>query len=183
MNVTTLVFLGLAVLWAIVLLPEAVRKVAGSRRSGDSIGSFNRQLSVLDRSGLDRSGRRPASSNVIDLASKHPQHRHGVRAAQTNGVSHTPYAVRRRRQEILTGLGAGAGLTLLCAIAFGGPFVWLHILCAILLIAYVVLLSQVTRGAARPMRRGAMAPMAQPPAAHRSVAPVRGQPLDRRIAN
>ena len=65
MNVTTLVFLGLAVVWAIVLLPEVVRKVAGGRHS-DTIRSFNHQLSVLDRSG----GREASAPNVIDLRTR-----------------------------------------------------------------------------------------------------------------
>ncbi len=86
MNVTTLVFLGLAVVWAIVLLPAVVRKVAGSRHS-DTIRSFNQQLSVLDRSG----GRdAPGRSNVIDLRSRDDR---SERAA----APQVPASVRKRR--------------------------------------------------------------------------------------
>ena len=112
MNVTTLVFLGLAVVWAIVLLPEVVRKVAGSRHS-DTIRSFNQQLSVLDRSG-DRSTSN--GSNVIDLRSR--DHAAGRPAA----APQVPASVRKRRQEVLTVLGSAAVLTLVCTVAFGGAF-------------------------------------------------------------
>nr|HNN38951.1 hypothetical protein [Microthrixaceae bacterium] len=61
MSVSTLVLLGLAVVWAIVLLPEVLKRVSKAR-SGDSIQSFNSQLSSLQR--------RPAGgSNVVDLRS------------------------------------------------------------------------------------------------------------------
>ena len=49
MTVSTLVLLGLAVVWAVVLLPEAVKKYTGIRNS-DTIGSFHRHLSTLEKS-------------------------------------------------------------------------------------------------------------------------------------
>jgi hypothetical protein len=139
MNVTTLVFLGLAVVWAIVLLPELARKVAGSRHS-DTIRSFNHQLSVLDRSG----GRVASSSNVIDLRS-----RDTARPASPT----VPASVRKRRQDVLTVLGSAAVLTLLCTIAFGGPFLVLHLIADVLLVTYLVLLNQANQAAtARSVR-------------------------------
>ncbi|MEI2699509.1 MAG: hypothetical protein V9E94_14670 [Microthrixaceae bacterium] len=48
MSVSTLVLLGLAVVWAIVLLPEAMKRISKAR-SGDSIRSFNHHLSSLQR--------------------------------------------------------------------------------------------------------------------------------------
>jgi hypothetical protein len=151
MNVSTLVFLGLAVVWAIVLLPEAARKLSGVR-SSDTIRSFNQQLAVLDRSGRRRSAERgmtPSSSNVIDLGS-----RGRVPAAPAGRP--VPYSVRRRRQEVLTVLAAAAVLTLLCTVAFGGPFLYVHLLADVLLVAYVVALARVSQApAARPVHRGA----------------------------
>jgi len=151
MNVSTLVFLGLAVVWAVVLLPEVLRKLSGFR-SSDTIRSFNQQLAVLDGSGRRRADRglAPAApSNVIDLGSRgrRPQ------VAAPRGVHP---AVRRRRQEVLTILGSTALLTLLCTVAFGGPFLVLHLLADALLVGYVVALARV----------------AQAPAAGRAVHPL-----------
>lgn len=153
MNVSTLVFLGLAVVWAIVLLPEAARKLSGVR-SSDTIRSFNQQLAVLDRSGnrrgADRGLAAPSPSNVIDLGSR------TRRAPAAPAARPVPYSVRRRRQEVLTVLASAALLSLLCTVAFGGPFLFVHLLADVLLVAYVVALSRVAQApAARPAYRGA----------------------------
>ena len=147
MNVSTLVFLGLAVVWAIVLIPEALRKLSGVR-SSDTIRSFNQQLAVLDRSGQRRrtDGSGATASNVIDLP--RPVSRSAEASSAPRPVSP---AVRRRRQEVLVGLGAAALLTLVCTVAFGGPFLVLHLLADVLLLAYVVALAKVNQApAARP---------------------------------
>ena len=154
MNVSTLVFLGLAVVWAIVLLPEAARKLSGVR-SSDTIRSFNQQLAVLDRSGhrrgVDRGLTAPSPSNVIDLGSRTAR-----RAPATPAARPVPYSVRRRRQEVLTVLASAALLSLLCTVAFGGAFLFVHLLADALLLAYVVALSRVAQApAARPAYRSA----------------------------
>jgi len=148
MNVTTLVFLGLAVVWAVVLLPEALRKMAGTRNS-DTIRSFNHQLSVLHRSGSRTAAGRTAAgrtatgrSNVIDLRDRRAGADRPVAAATV------PMSVRKRRQEVLTVLGATAVLTLLCTVAFGGVFLIPHLLADVLLVTYVVLLNQANQAAA-----------------------------------
>jgi hypothetical protein len=141
MSVSTLVLLGLAVVWAIVLLPEGLKKLSGVR-SGDSIRSFNHQLSSLQRPG--NRGAAAGSSNVIDMRS-----RTGQAATAARPVSP---AVRKRRQEVLTVLGAAAVLSLLCTVAFGGPFLLLFLLAAGLLVTYVVLLYQVTNAPAPSVR-------------------------------
>lgn len=132
MNVTTLIFLGLAVVWAIVLLPEVVRKLSGAR-SSDSIRSFNQQLSVLDRNGSST-----RSSNVIDLRARRPVARPAA-GGVARGVSP---ATRKRRQEVLGSLGAATLLSLVCTVAFGGAFLFIFLLAAALLVAYVALLVQ-----------------------------------------
>ncbi len=155
MNVSTLIFLGLAVVWAIVLLPEVLRKISGSRHS-DTIRSFNHQLSVLNRSEQRGAGR----SNVIDL---------GARAAARGTIDlrdgasaprPVPMAVRKRRQEVLTVLGSATLLSLVCTVAFGGPFLLLLVLSGGLLVTYVVLLAQVTQNAPA---RSRTAPLLAPP--------------------
>ena len=140
MSVSTLVLLGLAVVWASVLLPEGLKKLSGVR-NGDSIRSFNHQLSSLQRSGgrhhasAGGSTLRGAASNVIDMRSRAERP-----AASTRPASP---AVRRRRQEVLTVLGSATALTLLCSVAFGGPFLLLFLLAAGLLVTYLGLLYQV----------------------------------------
>jgi hypothetical protein len=131
MSVSTLVLLGLAVVWAIVLLPEVAKKLSGVR-SGDSIHSFRSQLSSLERS---IPGRR--RDNVIDLRDR--TQGAPVRSGAPRPVSP---ALRRRRQEVIGSLAGAAVLTLLCAVAFGGAFLLLHLLADALLVAYLVLLNQ-----------------------------------------
>jgi hypothetical protein len=77
--------------------------------------------------------------------------------------------VRKRRQEVLTVLGAAAVLTLLCAVAFGGFFLLLHLVADALLITYVVLLNQTTTQA--PARRPATA---RPTSGYATVTRARG---------
>lgn len=132
MSVSTLVLLGLAVVWAIVLLPEVLKKLSGVR-AGDSIRSFRNQLSSLERSVPGGSRRR---DNVIDLRDRTSG---PVRATQQPVV---PPAVRRRRQEVLGSLAAAAVLSLLCTVAFGGAFLFAHLVVDALLVAYLVLLNQ-----------------------------------------
>jgi hypothetical protein len=177
MNVTTLVFLGLAVVWAIVLLPEVVRKLAGSRHS-DTIRSFNQQLSVLDRSGRGGAPR----SNVIDLRSRTEG------TARTQSAPQVPLAVRKRRQEIIIGLASAAVLTLLCTVAFGGAFLILHLLADALLVTYLVLVNQAnqaaTARAAGPARQSLSGPAWERGVDDLRTATVgRATPAPRRIAN
>jgi hypothetical protein len=176
MNVTTLVFLGLAVVWAIVLLPELLRKLAGSRHT-DTIRSFNQQLSVLDRSG----GRSTGRSNVIDLRSRANAPRPAAASARP-----VPPSVRKRRQEVLTVLGSAAVLTLLCTVAFGGPFLVLHIVADVLLVTYLVLLVQATNqapAATRDARVGRAHWDDGSQQALRTATVGRATPTARRIAN
>lgn len=178
MNVTTLIFLGLAVVWAIVLLPELARKVAGSRHS-DTIRSFNQQLSVLDRSG---SSERGARSNVIDLRS-----RAQAPSGHPASAAPVPLSVRKRRQEVLTVLGAAAVLTLLCTVAFGSVFLVLHLLADALLVTYVVLVNQANQAAAArvaaPQQRRSAGAAWDGDASLRTATVGRATPSARRIAN
>lgn len=58
--ISILVLVGLAVVWAIVIFPDVVRWISNNRR-GDTIRTFNSQLSSLGRSNAVR------DDNVIDL--------------------------------------------------------------------------------------------------------------------
>jgi hypothetical protein len=169
MNVTTLVFLGLAVVWAIVLLPEVVRKVAGGRHS-DTIRSFNRQLSVLDRSG----GREASAPNVIDLR---------TRNATPATAPVVPASVRKRRQDVIMVLGSAAVLTLLCTVAFGGVFLVLHLIADVLLVTYLVLLNQANQAGHAAAARQARPAWERGQDDLRTATVGRATPAPRRVAN
>ena len=200
MNVSTLIFLGLAVVWAIVLLPEVLRKLSVGRRS-DSIRSFNHQLSVLHRSGNRRgadlpgmprpvslnsssarssSNARNSSSNVIDL-----RDRSNAAGAQPSSAKISP-SVRRRRQDVLVVLGAIAVLTLLCTVAFGSVFLVPFMLSAALLVGYVFLLNQANQSAGmvqQRAQRSGLAPSSSLPSNLQTSSVGRATPAPRRVAH
>ena len=174
MSVSTLVLLGLAVVWAIVLLPEALKRISKAR-SGDSIRSFNSHLSSLQRPAA-------SGSNVIELRSPQRQARPAGRPAA--GPAPVSPAVRRRRQEVLTVLGSASVLTLLCSVAFGGPFLLLFLLSAALLVAYVVALYQVTNAPMATARDPYGMPATAPVRRTADVHGVRVSPMSARsVAN
>lgn len=167
-NPSTLIFLGLAVVWAVVLLPEAIKRVSRMRRA-DSIRSFNHQLLALDRScpsagggrvreprsALSRRGlaSRPGDDNVIDLRPSDDGAVRNVTGARRAGLVETvrtpvhtiPPAVRRRRQEITAALAASVVLTLLCLLAFGRVFLVPQLAADVLFAAYLYLVAQANR--------------------------------------
>lgn len=162
MNLSTVVLLGLAVVWAIVLAPEVLRRTSGMRRV-DPVHAFHRQMSSLDRPG-SRPSARPGS-NVIDLRGpartarpmqRPTSARYGGPVQRPVPQRHRPAAraivsprTQKRRQDVLIVLVAAAVLTLLCAVAFGGAFLALHLLADVLLVAYVLLLNRSAQMAAR----------------------------------
>jgi len=177
MSISTLVLLALAGVWAVVLAPEIIKR-SGSLRNSDSVTAFRDQLSSIGRhaGSAPRNPLGPAHSNVVDLRDRRPA---PVRPQASPGV-------RRRRQEVLGALGAFAVLTLLCTVAFGGAFLWLHLLADVLLVGYVVLLVQATNAAAaraaRPVVRTTTAtirPIDEPGLAITRVTPI----SSRRVAN
>ncbi|MFM7068323.1 MAG: hypothetical protein ACKOYM_02580 [Actinomycetes bacterium] len=161
MNLSTVVLLGLAVVWAIVLAPEVLRRTSGMRRV-DPLQAFHRQMSSLDHrpTGATRPG-----TNVIDLrgpsvrsTGRAPQHTHGAaldgygRPMPTQRRRPQPAIsprLQKRRQDVLICLAAAAVLSLLAAVAFGGSLLVLHLLIDVLLVAYVVLLNRSTSTAPR----------------------------------
>ena len=162
---SVLVLIGLAIVWAIVIFPDVARWVSQNRR-GDSIRTFNTQLSSLGRS-------RPAGDNVIDLRDRMVRPvagGSGLRAPARNSRSTSPGptpirsaataappaasapralspTVRKRRQDVLVSLGAASLLTLLATIAFGPFFLYVHLLTDALLVGYLVLLQRATTAA------------------------------------
>jgi hypothetical protein len=190
MNPSTLIFLGLAVVWAVVLLPELFRKLSGTRGS-DSIRSFNQQLSVLHRSGDRRSvGAVGGRSNVIDLrnraaarGSMAPRGPQGPAAPRP-----VPLAVKKRRQEVLAVLGCAVVLSLVCAVAFSSVFLLPFLVSAVLLVGYVAALAQLNQAprAAGVRTQDRLAPhsaLPSMPDGLRTATVGRATPAPRRIAN
>ena len=158
---SVLALVGLAVLWAIVLVPDVIRRGAASRRS-DSIGNFARQLSVLDSSPRPRSNVLPFDSSASRVRNPQPvqplQPRGGsvhtmnqpVRRTVQSATAGVRSPMQQRRQDVLTVLVAAAGLTFLGTISFGGPMVALNALCDIALVLYLAAMMTLGRRVARP---------------------------------
>jgi hypothetical protein len=142
--VTVLVLLFLAGLWAAVLTPEILRKRADFRPS-DSIGSFRRQLRVLQKA-TPASRRDDAfsmsSSDGRVVALRHPIPMVASRSAGMVGVRRIgPTAAQRRRRDILCALLASMGGSLLLGFVPGFGALWgFHIVLDLLFVAYVTLL-------------------------------------------
>jgi hypothetical protein len=139
-----LVLFILAVIWAAVLLPPYLQNRSQSRPA-DSISSFQRQLSVLER----RAGTATPTSAAPAGGS--------FRAARAAGIAGSPSpasfrltrsAAKRRRRDVLFTLAAAALLTFPLAVIMGGPVWGLQILCDLLLAGFVLLLIQSQQRAA-----------------------------------
>jgi len=147
--VSTIALLALAVLWAIVLVPDLVRRTAAARRA-DSIGQFARNRSVL-RNSYPAVGRRqnpPFASGpqtVVDLRGPRPVvHQEATRAVRPAAPVVRTRA-QQRRQDILTSLVAAALLSFLGFVTFGGVLLVLHVVIDVLLVAYLGLWLNVTK--------------------------------------
>src|SRR4029453_209597 len=92
----------------------------------DSISSFQRQLSVLER--------RAGTASPAPYRAATPSIQPSARLTRSEA--------RKRRRDVLYTLAGAAILTFPLAVILGGPVWGLHLLCDLLLGAYVVLLIQ-----------------------------------------
>jgi hypothetical protein len=113
-----------AVGWAIYL--ASWLRSRAEQRNVNSISSFNKHLSVLERTSPSRS----ASS------SHEPSVSTGSMSIQ---------AARKRRRDVLFALGGAALVTLVAAVVGGGGFLGIHLLTDALLVGYVVMLARAQR--------------------------------------
>jgi hypothetical protein len=141
MEITPVVLFILAIVWA-VYLGSWIRS-RQENRGVNSITSFSKHLSVLERTSPARAG--------IDAP-----HRMGVRRPTPiyPAVGYQPRPTmslaqaRRRRKAVLQGLASAAVATLLLALVMGTPALVLHLLVDACLAGYVVLLARTQRLAA-----------------------------------
>ena len=204
-----LVLLGLAALWIAVLLPDILRR-RSTRRPIDTITSFKRHLSVLERQHARTSGgRMPMASNVVAMGSRQSQQSFSgpVRPLVVPSGSHgssTQQAQRsrsrsqvasdrptqtvagrsggqQRRQDVIVALMAGSLLTLLASLTFSGLFLYLHVVIDVALVAYVAAVLAVTR---RNQARSKVSYLRTGQAQHSSpnMAMVSSRPTNRSIA-
>jgi membrane protein implicated in regulation of membrane protease activity len=127
--VTLLVLFILAVIWAAVLLPPYLQNRSESRPA-DSISSFQRQLSVLERRAVVVNPSLQRSTAARSFNSE----------AATMRLSRSE--AKKRRRDVLFTLAGAAGITFLMAVFLGGPVWGLNLICDLLLAAYVAMLVQ-----------------------------------------
>lgn len=156
-----MVLVILAVMWVVVLVPPLLRSRQDGRPS-DSVVSFRRQLSTLQRTGsqLRPAGRLSSPVRVTSpsrggyapvgrAAGLDPRHAYGAMSAYGVGYAvRNPKAsaARRRRQNILFTLAAVAGGSLLLAVASASRTFWyVHVVADVLLLGYVYLLVQMRK--------------------------------------
>ena len=134
-----LVLFILAVIWAAVLLPPYLQNRSESRPA-DSISSFQRQLSVLERRAV-----------VVNPAFSHSSAGRSFASELTPEQRLSRSEAKKRRRDVLFTLAGAAGVTFFMALMLGGPVWGLQLICDLLLGAYVVLLVQAQQ---RAIERG-----------------------------
>lgn len=154
----------LAVAWAVVLLPGALRDLR-RRAPSSTVGEFARSRSAL-RGGssaanplvrLHRGIRSPFDPPAVTGAMR--MSCGGARAAPSAGRER----VLKRRQSIVTWLGACTGVTILAAAVGDGWLLAPAVLCGVAFSTYLVLLAeQITRERDRALRARARRPAARP---------------------
>lgn len=137
---TFVVLFVLAVIWAVYLASWLRGRV--EHRSVNSISSFNKHLSVLERTSPARheaASMRPQGGSRGALP--YPTYDPAGRRAGAMSRSQA----RRRRRDVLFALAGAVLVTLMLAVLAGGMFVYLQLLADVALIAYVGLLLHTQR--------------------------------------
>lgn len=127
----------LAVVWAVYLVSWF--RTRSETRSVNSISSFSRHLSVLERTAP---GARQGGARAGDFGPARAAAGLGPLSATRAPRRSAQSAAKKRRKDILMGLFAATGVTALGALVLGGPLLWLFALSLLLTVAYVALLAQ-----------------------------------------
>lgn len=163
-----LLLFGLGVAWAVVLVPDLVRRNVASRRS-DTIGQFARNLSSLERSapvGVNRSNLVQFPNRMAERTGQPVQAR--ARQAAPARRSGPRTAMQQRRKDVLAALVAAALLSFLGSVSMGGALVMVNAIVDAALLLYVVALTLVTR---REKLRAQVGVLYTPPSQFSGVAP------------
>jgi hypothetical protein len=132
--VTYVVLFILAVVWAVYLVSWL--RTRTETRKVDSISSFNRHLSILERTapgGSTRSSAPAVRGPGIGLGAPPMVRRPALSPA------------KKRRKDILTGLLAATGVSMLAGLFIGGVFRMLFVASLLLTVGYVALLVSAQR--------------------------------------
>jgi hypothetical protein len=130
--VSLVVLLILAVVWAVFLVPQVLRH-RSEKTPADSIGAFRNQLNVLERTTPAMLGRSPRTAMPQRGALAQGQ---GIGLGRPLGRSVSQKElVRRRRTNILVGLLAAMGTTLLLGLLVPKVLL-LHVVLDLLFVAY-----------------------------------------------
>jgi len=133
-------------LWMAVLVPPMLRGRSSQRRSFNGTFDFKRQLGLLDPN-RNRSASvtaiRPARATPIRRV-PNPSPGHSLAAAPHPWFAMPPSldAARRRRRDIIVAFAGLSVLTLVLAVAFGGPFLAAQLLSDLALLGYVMAVAQ-----------------------------------------
>lgn len=176
-----LLLFGLGVAWAVVLVPDLIRRSTASRRS-DTIGQFARNLSSLERSrpvGVNR-------SNVVQFPSNFSQLNGPLTGSGAAGNMQRPAssatervrlsddrrprrsAVQQRRQDVLSALIAAALLSFLGSVSVGGVLMYVHAAIDVALALYLGALLVIKR---REQMRAQVGVLYEAPRQFTGVAP------------
>ena len=127
----------LAVVWAVFLVPQVVR-ARTEKGPADSVGAFQRQLSVLERTSpigtRSMTSFRTAASRSLSSAPQAPASGMALPLPTRSGV-------KKRRRDILLGLLAAMGGSLVLGLIPGlRVMLGLHLVLDVLFVGYVALL-------------------------------------------
>lgn len=142
--ITTVLLLGIAIAWIVILVPPMVRGRAPRRRTGSGV-DFQTALGKLDAS-------RNKSASVTPLRAS-PAARPGARPGhslapppsvleQLLSVPENADEGRRRRRDVILALAGLSALTLVVALVLGGAAVFVHLLVDVALVGYVMAVAQ-----------------------------------------
>lgn len=165
-----LLLFGLGVAWAVVLVPDLIRRNAASRRS-DTIGQFARKLSSLEHTAPVGGGRSNLVQFPTQLAQPGTVHHRMESPRPQRQAPRQPgrrSAVQQRRQEVLTALIAAALLSFLGSVSIGGIVTVLHLVIDVALVAYLGALLTIKR---REQMRAQAGVLYQAPHQFTGVAP------------
>ncbi|MCD9623776.1 hypothetical protein [Rhabdothermincola salaria] len=127
----------LAVVWAVYLVSWF--RTRSETRSGNSISSFSRHLSVLERTAP---GARQGGARAADFGPARAAAGLGPLSSSVAPRRSAQAAAKKRRKDILMGLLAATGVTALGGLVLGGPLRLLFVVSLLLTVAYVALLAQ-----------------------------------------